>query len=69
MLVLSKLSTDFVDWNNDKGQQRKNVLSSMLKKGIKAVFQTKFARNRHRKRQSFEMFPIFTIFVKFLFKY
>ena len=33
------VATDFVYWNVAKGQQGKNVLSSMLREEIKAVFQ------------------------------
>ena len=33
-----KFSTDFVDWNVEKGQQGKNVLSSILIKEMNAVF-------------------------------
>ena len=38
MHFFSKFSTDFVDWNVEKGQQGKYVLSSMLRKEINAVF-------------------------------
>ena len=57
-----KVLTDVVDWNVGKGQQGKNVLSSMHRKKINAVFQTKTVRNWHRKSQKFDIFPIFTIF-------
>ena len=34
-----KILTDFVDWNDEKGQQVTIVLSSMLKEEINAVLQ------------------------------
>ena len=33
-----KFSTDFVDWNVEKGQEGKTVLSSLLRKEINVVF-------------------------------
>ena len=36
-----KFLTYFVDWTISKGQQGKNVLSSMLREQIKTVFQMK----------------------------
>ena len=36
-----KISKDFVDCNVEKGQKGKNVLSSVLRKEINAVIQTK----------------------------
>ena len=47
----SKFSTDFVNFNVEKGQQRKKGLSSLLRKEIKSVFQRKTVRNRHLKKQ------------------
>ena len=35
----SKFLTDFANWNVEKGQQGKKVLSSMLRKEISTVFQ------------------------------
>ena len=43
----SKLSTDFVNWKDEKGQQGKNALSSMLRKEITAVFKRKFFSDFH----------------------
>ena len=65
----SKVSTDFVDWNAKEGLQGKNAFSSMLRKEINAVFPMETVRNRHRQRQNFEKFPIFTNFVQFLSKF
>ena len=61
----SKFLTDFVNWNVAKGQQGKNVLSSMLRKAINAVFQTKIVQNWHRKRQNSKIFQ----FSPFLFNF
>ena len=65
-LHFPQFSTDCVDWNVGKGQQGKNVSSSMLREEINA---TETARNRHRKRQICENFSIFTILIQFLLEY
>ena len=66
LVFFSQFLTDFVNWNVEKVQQGKNVLSSMLRKEIIAVLKTKIVRNRHRKRQNSEKFSDFHIFVQFL---
>ena len=50
--IFLKFLTDIVSWNVEKGQQ-KNVLSSMLREVINAVFQVERVC---RKRQNFEIF-------------
>ena len=37
LFIFLKILTDFVDWNVEKGQQGKNLLSSVLRKEINAV--------------------------------
>ena len=59
----SKFLADFVNWNVEKSQEGKNVLSSMLRKRMQ-FFKQKF-RKRHRKRQNFENLTIFTILFNF----
>ena len=61
LCIFVTVSTDFVNWSVKKCQQGKNVLSSLLRKEMNAVFRTKIIRNRHRKFSDF-----FTIFVQFL---
>ena len=68
MLFSPKFPTDSVNWNVENGQQGKNVLSSMIRKEMKAVFRMKTVRYRHRKKNS-KTFPTFTTFVQFLSKY
>ena len=43
--TLPKISTNFVNCNIETGQQGKNVLSTLLRKEMNAVFQTKTVRN------------------------
>ena len=38
MQIFTKFLTNFVNWNGEKGQPGKKVLSSMPGKGINAVF-------------------------------
>ena len=65
---LSKLLTDFGNWNVEKGHQGKNVLSSMLRKEENAVVQRKIVRNRHGKAK-IRKFSDFHYFGQFLSKY
>ena len=67
--IFSKLSTDFVNWKIEKGQQRENVLSNMLRKEVNAVFQTKIVRIRHRNDKISKIFRFLIFFVDFLSKY
>ena len=69
LTIFSEFSTDFVNWIVKKGQQGKNVFSSMLIKEVNAVFQTKTVQKWHPKKQNFETVRIFNIFVQFLSKY
>ena len=50
LCFFSESLTNFVDWNVEKCQQGKYVLSSMLRKEINAVFQSEIVRHRHRKK-------------------
>ena len=45
LCLFSEFSTEFVTWNTENVQPGKHVLSSMLRKEIKAEFQTKTVRN------------------------
>ena len=62
LCVFSNFSTVFLNWNNGKGQEEKNVSSSMLRKEINTLFSNKNFRNWHWKRQKIKNFPIFSIF-------
>ena len=61
---------DFVDWNVEKDQHWKNVLSSRLFWRDNCIVFNENVSNWHRKRQKSKTFPIFpkilTIFSKFL---
>ena len=69
MHFVSKFSTDFVNWNVEKGQQGKYVLSIITRKEVNAIFQSEIVRNRHRKKTIFRKNSNFLVFVHFLSKY
>ena len=44
LCIFSKFLTDFVNWNVEKGQQGKNVLSSRLFRRVYCCFQVKMSQ-------------------------
>ena len=61
----SKFPTDFVDWNVEKGQQGKNVLSNRLFRRICCTFLSENVSNWHRKWQKSRNFLIVHGFMHF----
>ena len=61
----SKISTNFVDWNVEKGQKGNNVLSSRLFEEFLAVFQVKMSQidtENHKKPKVFQFSKFLCIF-------
>ena len=63
------VSTDFVDWNVEKGQQGKTVLSSRLFEKFIAVFQVKMSRTDTENDRRTQNIPVFFVFMHFLLKF
>ena len=63
------LTFDFVDWNVEKGQQGKLVLSTMLSEETYGVLQLKLSGIDIEKDKNSKFFMISTVFVQFFSNY
>ena len=61
----SKFLTDLMDWNVEKGQQGKNVLSTRLFRRVLFSFRFEIVLNYQRKWQKPKKFLIFKVFKHF----
>ena len=66
LCVFSTFLTVYVDWNNEKDQQEKSVLSNRLFRRVKHCLLSGNISNQHRKSQRTQNFSIFKDFVHFL---
>ena len=67
--IFSKFLTDFVDWNVEKGQQGKNVLSSMFSEEIHAVFFIENGLELTSIKTKIRIFSDFHIFLQYFSNY
>ena len=58
--------TDFVDWNVEKKQQEKSLLSSRLFRELIEVFKFENISKWHQHRQKTQKIPICKVFMQFL---
>ena len=65
LCIFFKLLTVFMDWNADKSQQGKNVLSSRLFRWVNFIFLSENVSNYHRLWQNSPTFPFLKVFMRF----
>ena len=65
LCIFFKLLTVFMDWNADKSQQGKNVLSSRLFRWVNFIFSSENVSNYHRLWQNSPTFPSLKVFMHF----
>ena len=66
LCIFSTFLTNYVNWNNEKDQQVKNVLSKRLFRRVKYCLLSGNVSNQHRKLQRTQTFSIFKNFMHFL---
>ena len=68
LFLFSKKLTDFVDWNVEKGQKRKKMLSSRFFRRVYCSFSLVKVSQTENENDKIQKFPTFKNFMRFLLK-